>query len=102
MKNKKRYRKPLVCAVLLLPQRACDSAAKWAIKAVAVGRKNWMFFGSARCGEREAMLYSLLGTCKLNGVDPEAWLRQVLSVLPDKPSNRVEKLLPWSVDLTSA
>ncbi|WP_419775633.1 transposase domain-containing protein [Klebsiella aerogenes] len=47
------------------------------------------------------MLYSLLGTCKLNGVDPEAWLRHVLGVLPDWPSNRVEELLPWNVDLTS-
>lgn len=77
------------------------SAAERAIRAVAVGRKNWMFFGSARGGERGAMLYSLLGTCKLNGIDPEAWLRHVLGVLPDWPSNRVEELLPWNVDLTS-
>ncbi|KKF34735.1 transposase [Erwinia tracheiphila] len=60
-----------------------NNAAERAIRAVAVGRKNWMFFGSARGGERGAMLYSLLGTCKLNGVDPEAWLRHVLGVLPD-------------------
>jgi len=78
-----------------------NNAAERAIRAVAVGRRNWMFFGSARGGERGAMLYSLLGTCKLNGVDPEAWLRHVLGVLPDWPSNRVKELLPWNVDLTS-
>lgn len=60
-----------------------NNAAERAIRAVAVGRKNWMFFGSARGGERGAMLYSLLGTCKLNGIDPQAWLRHVLGVLPD-------------------
>lgn len=53
-----------------------------------------MFCGSAQDGERGAMLYSLLGTCKLNGIDPEAWLRHVVDVLPDWPSNRVEELLP--------
>jgi hypothetical protein len=48
------------------------------------------------------MLYNLPGTCKLSGIVPEAWLRHVPGVLPDRPSDRVEGLLPWNVDLTSA
>lgn len=46
-------------------------------------------------------MYGLIGTCKLNGIDPEAYLRYILSVLPEWPSNKVSDLLPWNVDLTS-
>ncbi|SJA17687.1 IS66 family element, transposase [Shigella sonnei] len=53
-----------------------------------------MFFGSDHGGERGALLYGLIGTCRLNGIDPEAYLRHILSVLPEWPSNRVDELLP--------
>ncbi len=58
-----------------------------------------MFFGSDsdHGGERGALLYGLIGTCRLNGIDPEAYLRHILSVLPEWPSNRVGELLPWNV-----
>ena len=52
-------------------------------------------------GERGALLYGLIGTCRLNGIDPEAYLRHILSVLPEWPSNRVDELLPWNVVLTN-
>ncbi len=48
-----------------------------------------------------ALLYGLIGTCRLNGIDPEAYLRHILSVLPEWPSNRVDELLPWNVVLTN-
>ncbi|EMX02138.1 putative transposase [Escherichia coli P0304777.1] len=58
-------------------------------------------FGSDHGGERGALLYGLIGTCRLNGIDPEAYLRHILSVLPEWPSNRVDELLPWNVVLTN-
>ncbi|QDL35693.1 transposase domain-containing protein [Serratia liquefaciens] len=76
--------------------------AKNALRGVALGRKNWLFAGSDAGGERSAILYSLIGTCKLNGVEPERWLRYVLSHIQDWPANRVRDLLPWKTDLTSA
>uniref|UniRef100_UPI001033B062 transposase domain-containing protein n=1 Tax=Klebsiella quasipneumoniae TaxID=1463165 RepID=UPI001033B062 len=57
-------------------------------------------FGSDHGGERGALLYGLIGTCRLNGIDPEAYLRHILSVLPEWPSNKVAELLPWNVVLT--
>jgi transposase len=65
------------------------------------GHTIYLFFGSDHGGDRGAMLYSLIGTCKLNGIDPEAYLRHILSVLADWPINRVAELLPWNVDLTA-
>ncbi|WP_149003438.1 transposase domain-containing protein, partial [Escherichia coli] len=59
-----------------------------------------MFFGNDHGGERGALLYGLIGSCRLNGIDPEAYLRHILSVLPEWPSNRVDELLPWNVVLT--
>ncbi len=63
--------------------------------------KGATFFGSDHGGERGALLYRLIGTCRLNGIDPEAYLRHILSVLPEWPSNRVDELLPWNVVLTN-
>ncbi len=60
-----------------------------------------MFFGSDHGGECGALLYRLIGTRRLNGIDPEAYLRHILSVLPEWPSNRVDELLPWNVVLTN-
>jgi transposase len=72
---------------------ADNNIAENALRMVSLGRKNWLFFGSDHGGERGALLYSLIGTCKLNGVDPEN-LRHVLDVIADWPVNRVSELLP--------
>ena len=68
------------------------------IRPIALGRKNYLFAGSDAGGERAAMMYSLLNTAKLNGIDPEAYLAQVLSTIADHPVNRVDELLPWNVE----
>lgn len=78
---------------------ADNNIAENALRMVSLGRKNWLFFGSDHGGERGALLYSLIGTCKLNGVDPESYLRHVLNVIADWPINRVNELLPWRVAL---
>jgi transposase len=78
-----------------------NNIAENALRCVAVGRKNWLFAGSDSGGERAAILYSLIGTCRLNGVEPEAWLRYVISHIADWPSNKVQDLLPWKLDLTN-
>jgi len=62
---------------------------------VVDSKKNYIFFGS----DYGALLYGLIRTCRLNGIDPEAYLRHILSVLPEWPSNKVAELLPWNVDL---
>jgi transposase len=74
-----------------------NNAAERALRAVALGRKNYLFAGSDRGGERAATLYSLIGSAKLNDLDPESYLRDVLSRLPDHPISRIEQLLPWNV-----
>jgi len=71
-----------------------NSAAEPALRGVAIGRRNYLF-GGADSGERAAVLYSLIGTAKLNGVDPEAWLRHVLANIADHPVDRVDEFLPW-------
>ena len=76
-----------------------NNIAENALRLVSLGRKNWLFFGSDHGGERGASLYSLIGTCKLNGVDPERYLHYVLDVIADWPVNRVGALLPWRVTL---
>jgi Transposase and inactivated derivatives len=78
-----------------------NNAAERALRAVCLGKKNYIFFGSDHGGERGALLYGLIGTCRLNGIDPEGYLRYILSVLPEWPSNKVAELLPWNVDLTN-
>ncbi|MWN37422.1 IS66 family transposase [Escherichia coli] len=80
---------------------ADNNTAERALRAVCLGKKNYMFFGNDHGGERGALLYGLIGTCRLNGIDPEAYLRHILSVLPEWPSNRVDELLPWNVVLTN-
>jgi hypothetical protein len=76
-----------------------NSAAERSLRGVALGRKNYLFMGSDRGGERAATMYSLMETAKLNGINPEAYLRHVLSVIADYPVNRVADLLPWNVKL---
>ncbi|EAM7164478.1 IS66 family transposase, partial [Salmonella enterica] len=77
-----------------------NNIAENALRGVAVGRKNWLFAGSDSGGEHAAVLYSLLGTCRLNNVEPEKWLRYVIEHIQDWPANRVRDLLPWKVDLS--
>jgi hypothetical protein len=73
-----------------------NNAAERAVRCVAVGRKNWTFAGSDAGGHRAAAVYSLVQTCKLNDVDPQAWLADVLARLPDYPANKIADLLPWN------
>jgi len=75
---------------------AVHYAAERALRAVALGRKNYLFAGSDRGGESAAAIYSLIGTAKLNGVDPETYLRNVLSRIAEHPINRIGELLPWN------
>lgn len=72
-----------------------NNAAENAVRPVAVGRKNWLFAGSDSGGDRAAVLYALIRTAKLNGVEPEAYLRDVLARIGTHPINRVDELLPW-------
>jgi transposase len=64
------------------------------IRPVAIGRKNYLFAGSHEGAKRSAMLYSLLGTCKMNNVNPFTWLKEVLTKLPSYPINKIKDLLP--------
>ncbi|WP_417690090.1 IS66 family transposase [Roseibium sp.] len=72
-----------------------NNAAERALRGVALGRKAWLFAGSPRGGDRAAFMYSLIVTAKMNDVDPQAWLADVLARLPDMPLSRLPELLPW-------
>jgi transposase len=74
-----------------------NNAAERALRVVALGRKNYLFAGSDSGGERAAAIYSLIGSAKLNGLDPETYLHQVLSRIADHPITRIEELLPWNI-----
>jgi transposase len=73
-----------------------NNAAERELRAVAIGRKNWTFAGSDEGGRRAAAIYTLIATAKLNGVDPQAWLADVLARLQDHPAKRIQELLPWN------
>ena len=79
-----------------------NNAAERSLRVVALGRKNFLFAGSDGGGESAAAMYSLIGTAKLNGLDPESYLRDVLSRIADHPINRIEELLPWNVAAEAA
>ncbi len=74
-----------------------NNAAERALRAVALGRKNYLFAGSDGGGERAAAIYSLMGSAKLNGIDPEAYLTSVLRRIADHPIHRIAELLPWNL-----
>src|ERR1700686_5299909 len=74
-----------------------NNAAERALRAIALGRKNHLFAGADTGGERAAGIYSLIGTAKLNDIDPEAYLRRILERIAEHPINRIDELLPWNV-----
>jgi transposase len=78
--------------------RVClsNNAAERGLRGIALGRKAWLFCGSDRGGQRTAAMYSLIVTAKMNGVDPQAWLTDVLSRIATHPAHRLDELLPWN------
>ena len=74
-----------------------NNAAERSLRAIALGRKNHLFAGADTGGQRAASIYSLIGTAKLNGLDPEAYLRYVLEHIAEHPVNKIDELLPWNV-----
>src|SRR5947208_14158678 len=74
-----------------------NNAAERSLRTVVLGRKNYLFAGSDAGGERAAAIYGLIGTAKLNGLNPEAYLREVLSRIADHPINRIQEPLPWKL-----
>jgi hypothetical protein len=78
--------------------RVClsNNAAERALRGIALGRKSWLFCGSDRGGQRAAAMYSLIVTAKMNDVDPQAWLADVLARIATHPAHRLGELLPWT------
>ncbi|HEY5798271.1 MAG TPA: IS66 family transposase [Bosea sp. (in: a-proteobacteria)] len=78
--------------------RVClsNNAAEGALRGIALGRKSWLFCGSDRGGQRAAAMYSLIVTAKMNDVDPQAWLADVLARIATHPAHRIDELLPWN------
>jgi len=75
-----------------------NNAAERAIRPLALGRKNWLFAGADSGGERAATMYTIVQTARLNSLDPEAYLRDILDRIADHPINRIDELLPWEVN----
>jgi transposase len=71
--------------------------AERSIRGMGIGRRNYLFFGSDSGGERAAIIYSLIESCKVNHIDPERYLHDVLERIADHPINRIEELLPWNL-----
>jgi transposase len=76
-----------------------NNAAERSLRTVTLGRKSYLFAGSDAGGERAAAMYSLIGSCKLNGIDPQSYLRYIFGCIADHPINRINELLPWNVTL---
>ena len=77
----------------------CNNAAERAIRPLAIGRKNWTFAGSDSGGVRAATMYTIIETAKLNGIDPEAYLRSIIVRIDNHPAKRIDELLPWNIKL---
>jgi hypothetical protein len=73
-----------------------NNAAERALRGIALGRKSWLFAGSDRGGDRAAVMYTLIVTAKMNNIDPQAWLADVLARIADHPARRLDELLPWN------
>jgi transposase len=73
-----------------------NNAAERALRGIAVGRRNWTFCGSDSGGQRAAVFYTLIETCRMNDVDPRAWLADVFARIADHPVKRIAELLPWN------
>ena len=73
-----------------------NNAAQRALHRIGLGRKSWLFAGSDRGGERAAVMYTLIQTARLNDVDPQAWLADVLARINDHAIHRLDELLPWN------
>src|SRR5882672_1549998 len=73
-----------------------NNAAERALRGIALGRKSWLFAGSDRGGQRAAAMYSIIVTAKINDIDPQAWLADVLNRIAEHPANRIDELLPWN------
>jgi len=78
-----------------------DNAPERDMRSIALGRKNYLFMGSNNGGKLAAIAYTLIETAKLNRVDPQAWLTDVLGRIADHKINRIDELLPWRYDQTS-
>jgi len=78
--------------------RVCltNNAAERALRCIPLGRKAWLFCGSDRGGQRAAIIYTLIQTARLNDIDPQAWIADVLSRIADHPASKLEELLPWN------
>ncbi len=78
--------------------RVClsNNAAERAIRPIAVGRRNWTFAGSDSGGQQAAAMYTLIETCRLNDIDPHAWLADIIARLPSHPAKCIDELLPWN------
>jgi transposase len=79
-----------------------NNAAERALRGIALGRKSWLFAGSDRGGQRAAAMYSLIVTAKMNNVDPQAWLADVLARIAEHPARQLDQLLPWNWQPRSA
>jgi hypothetical protein len=73
-----------------------NNAAERALRGIALGRKSWLFAGSDRGGQRAAFMYSLIVSAKMNDIDPQAWLADVLGRIAGHPAHRIDDLLPWN------
>ncbi len=91
-------RRPESFTRFLSDGRICltNNAAERALRGIALGRKAWLFAGSDRGGQRAADIYSLIVTAKLNDIDPQAWLAEILARINDQPVSRLHELLPWN------
>jgi transposase len=91
-------KRPAAFRLFLEDGRVClsNNAAERGLRGVALGRRAWLFCGSDRGGQRAAMMYSLIVTAKINDVDPQAWLADVLSRIASHPAHRLDELLPWN------
>jgi transposase len=79
-----------------------NNAAERALRGIALGRKSWLFAGSDRGGQRAAFMYSLIVTAKMNDIDPQAWLADVLGRIAGHPAHRIDELLPWNWKIQNA